>query len=363
MVHFTFAQQVVDSTKIFGVTIDDPWGDRSDLIDALSNHCMKPTARIVFDEWVPATEYDEAVADLEPHCFLMGEILDSYYVQQYSVQQYLDRTTEYFNEFENEVDIWEVGNEVNGDWLGETDSVINKIEGAYNIVNDRGGETALTLYYNRDCSDESPEHEMFTWVNENLPESMKQGLNYVLVSYYEDDCEGVILSEAEWQSVFDSLHRIFPNSKLGMGECGTVIEAKKAEYMSRYYRMEITTPGYIKGYFWWYYNHDCVPKTKALWDTLDTIASEWLDDYTSTVENNSAAPQSNTILYPNPTKGKISINSANVTKIEVYNILGERVKVLDGSKHFDIGDQPKGVYFIRMATALGWKTVKIIRLR
>ncbi len=121
----------------------------------------------------------------------MGEILDSYYVQEYTVQQYLNRTTEYLNEFENEVDIWEVGNEVNGDWLGETDSVVKKIEGAYNIVSDRGKTTALTLYYNRDCCYDKPEHEMFTWVNENLPESMKQGLNYVLVSYYEDDCEGV----------------------------------------------------------------------------------------------------------------------------------------------------------------------------
>ncbi len=365
LIHFFFllqmltAQQVVDSTKVLGVTITDPWGDRTDLIEALSEHCLKPTGRIVFDEWVAASEYDKVISDLEPYCFIMGEILDSYYVQAYSVQQYLDRTTEYLNRFENEVDIWEIGNEVNGEWLGETDSVIAKIEGAYNIVSDRGRQTALTLYYNKACY-ENPENEMFTWVNENLPESMKQGLDYVLVSYYEDDCEGVILSQAEWQAVFDSLRQIFPNSKLGMGECGTLIEEKKAEYMSRYYSMEISTPGYIRGYFWWYYQHDCVPKTKALWDTLDTIAGEWLE-LSAIVENNVSSSPLQLKIYPNPTHGSFSILSDQVLQVEIYNILGQRVMVPDKFRNIDLSDLPKGIYFLHIRMPEGWKNLKLIR--
>ena len=203
---------------------------------------------------------------------------------------------------------------------------------------------------------------MFTWVYENLSDSMKQGLDYVLVSYYEDDCENDVLSNSEWQAVFDSLHQIFPNSRLGMGECGTLFESRKAEYMRRYYSMEITTPGYIRGYFWWYYQHDCVPKTKALWDTLDTIINEW--EHPAAINENTATHPVNIKIYPNPTRGKISINTNSVTRIEIYNILGQRVKVIKNHKmmKIDISDQPKGVFFIRMATNTGWQTKKIIHL-
>ena len=206
----------------------------------------------------------------------MGEILDSYYVSDYSVTQYTDRTTEYLDELENMVDIWEIGNEINGDWLGTTSDVVQKMEGAYNLVKARNKPTALTLYYNKSCFYDHPENEMFTWVNANISNTLKQGLDYVLVSYYEDDCENVILTEAEWQDVFDSLHVIFPNAKLGMGECGTTDPNKKAAYMDRYYHMNITTPNYIGGYFWWYYLNDCVPKSKALWTTINDISCEYM---------------------------------------------------------------------------------------
>lgn len=268
--------QVVDSNWIFGVTIDDPWTNTTAIVDAFANHCQKPTARIVFDENVAATEYTDAVTAIANKAFILGEILDSYYVKNYSVSQYLDRTTEYLDEFENMVDIWEIGNEINGDWLGTTSDVVQKMEGAYNLVEARGLQTELTLYYNNSCYYDYPENEMFTWVNANVPTEMKQNLDYVLISYYEDDCENVVLSEAEWQVVFDDLHAIFPNAKIGMGECGTTNTAQKEAYINRYYRMNITTPNYIGGYFWWYYATDCVPKTNNLWGVINTTSCDHL---------------------------------------------------------------------------------------
>ncbi len=268
--------QVTDPNWIFGVTIDDPWTNTTGIMDAFDSHCQKPTSRIVFDENVAATDYTDAVNQIATKAFIMGEILDSYYVNTYTVQAYLNRTTEYLDEFENVVDIWEIGNEINGDWLGTTADVVQKMEGAYNLVKARNKPTALTLYYNNSCYYNHPENEMFTWVNANVPNAMKQGLDYVLVSYYEDDCENVVLTEAEWQAVFDNLHTIFPNSKLGMGECGTTDPTKKADYINRYYRMDITTPNYIGGYFWWYYATDCVPKTNALWTTIDATGCDHL---------------------------------------------------------------------------------------
>ena len=38
-----------------------------------------------------------------------------------------------------------------------------------------------------------------------------------------------------------------------------------------YYNMEITTPNYVGGYFWWYGKQDLVPKSKALWSTFASL--------------------------------------------------------------------------------------------
>ena len=109
---------------------------------------------------------------------------------------------------------------------------------------------------------------MFRWINDNVPMNMKDSLDYVFVSYYEDDCDDI---QPDWQSVFDSLHVIFPNSRLGIGECGTKFPERKESYINRYYSMDINTPNFVGGYFWWYFKQDCVPYTKKLWSVLNSI--------------------------------------------------------------------------------------------
>lgn len=255
---------IVDTTRLYGVTLDDV-SNISGILNALNHHYKKMTARVVFDEWVAASYYTQPCAQIHNSGFIMGELLDSYYFSQYDYNQYVSRVNEYLGALGNTVDIWEVGNEVNGEWLGNIDSVAAKIYAAYNLVKAQNKKTELTLYYNFNCWSNS-RNEMFHWVNTYLPSQMKTGLDYVLVSYYEDDCNGY---QPNWQKVFDSLHVIFPNSKLGMGECGTTISGSKASYITRYYTMNISTPKYIGGYFWWYYYEDCIPYTNALWDTLD----------------------------------------------------------------------------------------------
>ncbi|WP_339134484.1 MAG: hypothetical protein WGN25_15490 [Candidatus Electrothrix sp. GW3-4] len=280
---------LAQSGNIFGVTIDDPWFDNEaekDAIgDALASHAVKPTVRVVFDEcmypvdkcvaacvecWDPS-DYQQPLENIASAAFVMGEILDSKFVTYYSVAEYIERTNEYLDRFADIVDIWEIGNEVNGEWLGNTTEVVAKIEGAYAAVHDRGLSTALNLYYNKSCFYDKPEHEMFTWVEANISPTMRNGLDYVFFSYYEDDCENVVHSQEEWQEVFDALHVIFPKAKLGFGEVGTEQADKKAEYMQRYYSLNIKGDYYVGGYFWWYYRQDCIPKTTALWSILNTI--------------------------------------------------------------------------------------------
>ncbi len=255
--------------RIYGVTLDAV-NNLNSIVATLGRHSQRMTTRIVFDEWMPVTNYTNTVNRIDSVSDIMGELLDSYYVRDYTLQQYKDRADEYIPALGSKVDIWEVGNEVNGEWLGPRDSVMAKIYYAFARAKKLNYKTAITLYYNHDCWS-NPRNEMFRWVNETLYSKMRQGVDYVLVSYYEDDCNNY---QPNWQEVFDSLHVLFPNSKLGIGECGTRFSDRKVEYINRYYSMNITTPNYVGGYFWWYYKKDCVPwNTKPLWQVLDNAIS------------------------------------------------------------------------------------------
>lgn len=256
-------------TFIYGVTVDSI-EELPDTIDSLKSLAVKPMTRVVFDPWQPASDYAPSVSQIYGASFVMGEILDSYSFSQYNLTQYKQRTKSYFNNMKNIVDIWEVGNEINGEWLGGTTAVVAKVSGAYDIVKAAGGRTALTLYYNPQCW-EKPSHEMFRWVTTNIPARIKQGVDYVWVSYYEEDCNNY---QPNWSDVMNRLSAIFPNSKIGIGECGTRQEDKKAELVKRYYSLKVNLPAFVGGYFWWYFKQDMVPKTQPLWDVLNTTLTE-----------------------------------------------------------------------------------------
>lgn len=251
---------------LYGVTVDDISG-LSSITEALSKLSRTATTRIVFDEYQPASSYRKAAEEISKVSYVMGEILDSFYLTTVNVQGYLDRTREYLNALGDVVDIWEIGNEINGEWLGNNADVVAKMTGAYDIAKSQGRTTALTLYYNEDCW-EKRSNEMFTWTEANVPQRMKQGLDYVLVSYYEEDCNNL---KPDWNAIFKKLAAMFPNSRLGFGEVGSYSNdtSVKAAYLQRYYALKPPVANYVGGYFWWYFRQDMVPSSKPLWNTLN----------------------------------------------------------------------------------------------
>ncbi|HMN20065.1 MAG TPA: hypothetical protein PKA16_01600 [Ottowia sp.] len=249
---------------LHGVTVDDVSG-LSSITESLSRLSRTPTTRIVFDEYQSAASYRKATEAIHEVSYVMGEILDSQYLTTVDVKGYLDRTREYLAALGDVVDIWEIGNEINGEWMGSNADVVAKMTGAYDIAKGQGRTTALTLYYNEDCW-EKRSNEMFTWAQANVPERMKQGLDYVLVSYYEEDCNNL---KPDWNAVFTKLAAMFPHARLGFGEVGTSDPDAKAAYLRRYYALKPAVANYVGGYFWWYFRQDMVPATKPLWRTLD----------------------------------------------------------------------------------------------
>jgi hypothetical protein len=151
--------------------------------------------------------------------------------------------------------------------------------------------------------------------------------------------------------VFDSLHVIFPNSKLGIGECGTSYSSLKRDYINRYYRMRITTRNYIGGYFWWYYKQDCVPNTKVLWNCIDSAMR------LRPVSGNDPEFISYLSNYPNPfnprTLIKYNIASEGNVTIKIFDMLGRELAVLvneykqagNYSAEFDGSNLSSGVYY------------------
>src|SRR5262249_44777698 len=90
---------------IWGVTADDVT-HLPELVDALHALPRRPTTRIVFDEGVAAATYREPVTAIHGVSGVMGEILDSMFVDRVDVAGYRNRAIEYFDTLGDSVDIW-----------------------------------------------------------------------------------------------------------------------------------------------------------------------------------------------------------------------------------------------------------------
>jgi hypothetical protein len=261
--------QQTPEQRIYGVTVDEVT-NLNQIVASLAHLPGRPMVRIPFDPGMEPAGYAQAVDEIGRVAGIMAQPVDSSEVAGYTAAQYIARFDRYLNAFGDKIAIWEIGNEVNGNWLGPLDVVRQDIEGAYTAVRRAGGRTALTLSYEPACGD-----DMFAWSARNVRPAIRDGLDYVLISYYAEDCNGTQPSTAQWTAVFRRLHALFPRAKLGFGEIGTNQGdpvADKLATLRRYYRLRIDVPGYIGGYFWWYYAEDMVPyQRNALWAGLASI--------------------------------------------------------------------------------------------
>ena len=93
---------------------------------------------------------------------------------------------------------------------------------------------------------------MIAWIKKNIPVMLRSRVDYGFISYYEDDNEGY---QPDWQSVFNQLQNLFPNSNVGMGELAIRQIMRPKTVRLRWQRGICTMPKYTKhyvgGYFWW----------------------------------------------------------------------------------------------------------------
>jgi hypothetical protein len=263
---------------VYGITLDDVSGASTARITKERASIMalprKTTARVVFDEDTGPGDYATQLAELYPDMYVMGELSDSEYMGQLSIQQYKDRAASFVGALADRVDLWEVGNEVNGDWTGKYSDVSAKITGAFDVVEAAGERSELTLWYNPGCAGSSKELDPLGFTNQYVPQHMRTGLEYVALSYYETECNSYRPTAAKLTTLFQQLHRLYPNAKLGFGEIGlpdsvrTSTAAKARSIAAYYYGLHINLPYYVGGYFYWYFAEDAVAKTNQVWQTI-----------------------------------------------------------------------------------------------
>ena len=292
----------------------------SEVEGSLDNLTDTPSARIVFTvevvssggvgssgtEGATASSYLSALESMKGVSrppYLLGEVLDSSYTGCFSLTDHDARWNQYTSTLDNYVDFWEVGNEINGNWLDSADAtqsclwtvpattdatVVQKMIDAYNIVRANGRIAELTLYYPGQesvCGNGSPDpFEPITWVKANVPANMLNGMDYVLISYYHSDCtSGKDPTAATWGHFFTAVQNMFPNAQIGFGEWGYSCASSSCSYPSKTKRTNLINQGYsldptsmpfsnnfVSGVFYWEFNDDAVPDTAPFWSLINT---------------------------------------------------------------------------------------------
>lgn len=256
--------------RVWGVTLDDVTRSRA-LAASLGALPRRPTARVVFDPGEAPSSYAVAVRRLHRVADVLGQPVDSSETRSYSVAAYRSRFAAYVAAFPRAVDVWEVGNEVNGEWTGHSSAVVAKTLAACRVATAAGKPTALTLYYNPGCA-ENHAHEMFVWARRQLPRALRLGPTYVLISYYPSACHDFWPSPTRWQRVFDRLHAMFPHSRLGFGEAGTTrrsdTQVQRAALLHRYDDVRVRGDRFVGGGFWWTFAEDGASRRTRVWKAL-----------------------------------------------------------------------------------------------
>ena len=66
-------------------------------------------------------------------------------------------------------------------------------------------------------------------------------------------------------------------------------------------------------------------------------------------------------VYPNPAQNMLHVEGTGLTEVEVFNIMGQSVlHVGENFETVDISHLQNGIYFVRLKTNDGEKTVKLV---
>jgi hypothetical protein len=268
----------------WGATIDQTTRSRSvvgSLADLVDHRSGAAYARIVFDPgWTPS-HYDAIIRESRKQgVTVVGQILDSSGMRKLSVAAWRHRVRSYVNHFPA-ISAWEIGNEVNGEWLGS--DVPEKLAYAASYVKrrDPGDITMLTFYWQMGTAGTAGA-SLFQWIHDHVSARLADAVDVVALSTWIGDAPlGISMDE-----VFGRLRALFPSQRIAMGELGYWSPGTTKAWWWRSTRNPTTTvrtalarqmylasrafAGSVGGVFWWYYVQEMSRKT-PLWRAVHRV--------------------------------------------------------------------------------------------
>ena len=226
--------------------------------------------RMVFDRAEPPETYRPAVG--LAHSLgvrVIGQLLDSAQMGDVSPAAWRERVHRYVRALPN-VDEWEVGNEVNGTWLGR--DVVAKIAYAARYVREHTrARTLLTLHWQ--LGEDESRSSMFEWAVRHLSPPLTRHIDDLGVSLYpEVHPMGLALDR-----VLETLHARFPAQRLLISELGywspdlphlwwwgsadRPKDRGRAAVARLYGSAILGYPYGGGGTYWWYYRQDALGPT------------------------------------------------------------------------------------------------------
>jgi hypothetical protein len=265
-----------------GVTLDTTDGHEHVLDLARATTAPLGWVRVVFDRGRPMSEYAATVRAAKARGLrVMGEPVDSYYAKRTTAAGYLAQVRRCVRAFPR-IDAWEVGNEVNGSWLGP--GIARKVAEAASWVDaNSDAKVVLTLYWQ--IGTDAPRSSTFNWVRAHLPASTRRHIDVVLLSTYVEDAP---LGMA-FDQVMRTLHAEFPRQRLGIGELDywspdtsrawwafdrdDPTRAGRHAVAAQYYAASIGYRYALGGGFWWYFAEEA-PRDPALRRAIHRVVRE-----------------------------------------------------------------------------------------
>jgi hypothetical protein len=281
-IQYAIAHRAMGLQPEWGFTFDDISRGISTLrsvADLTAPSAGDAWIRIVFNLSESPGYYANEIANAHAlGLHVVGQILDSSDMRYVSGAAWQSRVQAYVASLPS-VDEWEVGNEVNGNWLGS--DVVGKISyAAAYIKQHTHARTLLTLYWQ--LGEDAASDSMFTWAAANLSSSVMTNIDDLGISLYpEADPMG-----SAFDRVMNTLHAQFPAQRLLVTELDygspdlqktwwwaspTDLTGPARIAVAKLYQSAVLSYPYSGGgTFWWYYVEEA-QEGNPLWNALASL--------------------------------------------------------------------------------------------
>lgn len=295
------------NTLRFGLSLDENLLQRLDhykwLIGAIHRSGTN-WVRLVFrsnpDDFTYANlrsfnDYDEIITELRSRGLrVMGSVLDtSQWPRTLTPAAYSERAKNLVLHYKDQIRSWEVGSEINGNWLGgqkeplSADQVFRIYTTAAAKVKeiDPSLETVATLYW-WDGTAPDEEHSTLGWLKRRSREGFGRNLDVVGISLQPDDNPVGMAFE----SIFERVHQEMPDKRLMLASLGYVedetlrgyywldrtdVESARSDLLILLTTASCAMPRSYCGGFWWQTLEQMLPgsrKTTSLFnDHIKTL--------------------------------------------------------------------------------------------